>query len=84
MTEEEKRPYYKKAEILRVQHKQDHPEYRYKPKKKSKCPAGTKLENTRSVREMSENENIHTCKVKCPGFVMTPHCGHLSTLVMHR
>ena len=27
MTEEETRPYYKKAEILRVQHKQDHPEY---------------------------------------------------------
>ena len=46
MTEEETRPYYKRAETLRIQHKQDHPEYRYrpKPKKKSKCPEGTKLE----------------------------------------
>ena len=46
MTEEEKSPYYKRAETQRIQHKQDHPDYRYrprpKPKKKSKCPAGTK------------------------------------------
>ena len=52
MTEEEKSPYYKRAETQRIQHKQDHPDYRYRPRPKPK-PHRYSVRNTKYPVELS-------------------------------
>ncbi|XP_002156236.1 sex-determining region Y protein [Hydra vulgaris] len=53
MPDEKKNPFWKEAHILMVQHKFDHPEYHYKPRRQRQS-------KTKGKQELAELENLET------------------------
>lgn len=66
LSDEHKDPYMKEAQKLRLQHMRDHPDYKYRPKKKGKAtkklPAKTVLPKIEVIANYSVNENNKTVR----------------------
>lgn len=53
MSEEQKRPYLEKSEEIRKKHRQEHPDYKYQPRKPRKSDSNCAQDNTTSPDEPS-------------------------------
>ena len=70
MPDEKKNPFWKEAHILMMQHKSDHPEYHYKPRRQNKAKRGGKQQILATERFASKHErllhkqSLKECKVE--------------------